>query len=161
MIGYIGIDLGQKGAISVQSYLAGDPKPYWQIFPFYARHFDETRQRSLTEFEIYTLLKTIISKTGDCFIAIEHPVFMPTNGKKAISVLHENFGLMKGILIGLGIESFWFPKPIQWKKVVSAKGSDKDKMLVLASRVTKAPNLSPITADSVLISEACRLHFRS
>jgi len=69
-------------------------------------------------------------------------------------------GLIKGMLIGLGITSFWFPTPMQWKKEVGAPGNDKDQMLVKASQLTKVPNLSPITADSVLICEACRLRFR-
>lgn len=158
MITYIGIDLGQKGSLTIQSKLPGS-KPVWTIYPFFQRHGDETRQRTLTEQEMYELLRSIV-RSSESFVTIERPVIMPGNGKKAICSLHENFGLIKGMLIGLGVTSFWYPVPMQWKKVVNAKGSDKDKMLVLASRLTKAPKLSPITADSVLICESCRLHFQ-
>lgn len=158
MISYIGIDLGQKGSITVQSKLPGS-KPTWNIYPFFTRHNEETRQRTITEQELYQLLHTIVARS-ECFVTVERPMFMPGNGKKAIAVIHENFGLMKGILIGLGIDSFWFPTPMQWKKLANAPGKDKDRMLVLASRLTKTANLSPITADSVLICEACRLHFQ-
>jgi hypothetical protein len=158
MISHIGIDLGQKGSVTVQSRLAG-MKPQWDIYPFFQRHGEETKQRTLTDREIYSLLKKIVKTSPECYVTIEHPVFMPTNGKKAIAGLFENFGFFKGVLIGLGVSSFWFPTPRQWKKTVSAAGNDKDKMLVFASRLTKSPNLSPVTADSVLICEACRLHF--
>lgn len=159
MISYIGIDLGQKGAVTVQSKLPGC-KPAWEIYPFFARHNDETRQRTLTDNEMYELFKSIVTRS-ECFVTIERPMFMPGNGKKAIGVIHEGFGLVKGILIGLGIDSFWFPTPQQWKKLVNAPGKDKDRMLVLASRLTKTANLSPVTADSALICEACRIHFNS
>jgi hypothetical protein len=159
MISYIGIDLGQKGALTIQSKLAGS-KPTWEIYPFYARHNDETRQRTLTENDFYNLFASITNRSPECYVTIERPVFMPKNGKKAVAGLHEHFGLIKGMLIGLGITSFWFPTPMQWKKEVGAPGNDKDQMLVKASQLTKAPNLSPITADSVLICEACRLRFR-
>lgn len=159
MISYIGIDLGQKGALTIQSKLPGS-KPTWQIHPFYVRHGNETRQRTFTEVEFYDLFAYTILRSPECYVTIERPVFMPKNGKKAIASLHESFGLIKGMLIGLGVTSFWFPTPMQWKKEVGAPGSDKDKMLVKASQLTKAEFLSPITADSVLICEACRLHFR-
>jgi hypothetical protein len=158
MISYIGIDLGQKGSITVQSKLPG-AKATWSIHPFFVRHGEETRQRTITDSEQYTLLKSLVLRS-ECYVTIERPMMIPGNGKKAISVLFENFGLMKGMLIGLGITSFWFPTPMQWKKIANAPGKDKNKMLVLASRITKAPNLSPVTADSVLICEACRLHFQ-
>lgn len=158
MISYIGIDLGVKGSITVQSKLAGS-KAVWSIYPFYTRHNEETRQRRLTETELLELLKSIVIKS-ECYVAIERPIFMPGNGKKAIAVLHENFGFIKGVLSALDVSSFWFPTPVQWKKVVNAPGKDKDKMLVQASKLTRAENLSPITADSVLICEACRLHFQ-
>lgn len=158
MISYIGIDLGQKGSITVQSKLPGS-KATWSIHPFFTRHGEETRQRTITDIEQYKLLKSLVSRS-ECYVTIERPVLMPGNGKKAIASLHENYGLVKGILIGLGVSSFWYPTPMQWKKIANAPGKDKSKMLVLASRLTRTSNLSPETADSVLICEACRLHFR-
>ena len=158
MISYIGIDLGQKGSITVQSKLPGS-KATWSIHPFFTRHGEETRQRTITDIEQHKLLKSLVSRS-ECYVTIERPMFIPGNGKKAIAVIHENFGFIKGVLISLGVSSFWFPTPQQWKKVVNAPGNDKDKMLVLASRLTKVSNLSPVTADSTLICEACRLHFR-
>lgn len=157
MISYVGIDLGQKGAVTVQSKLPGS-KPTWHIHPFFARHKEETKQRTLTENELYNLFHSIVTKS-ECFITIERPMLF-SKGTKAIASLHEQFGIAKGILISLGISSFWYPTPQQWKKIANAPGNDKDKMLVKASRLTKASNLSPITADSVLICEACRLHFQ-
>lgn len=158
MISYIGIDLGQKGAISVQSKLAGF-KPTWSIYPFHARHNEETRKRTLTDQELFETLKKIISTSGETFITVERPVFVPSNGKKAIAVLHENYGFVKGALQGLGVSTFWFPTPMQWKKVAQAYGNQKSKMLKQASNLCKSPNLSIDTADSVLICEACRLRF--
>lgn len=157
MIRYIGIDLGQKGAITVQSKLPGS-KPYWAIYPFFRRHNDETKQRTILEDEMLGLISDLCSKS-ECFVTIERPMLF-SKGTKAIASLHENFGLIKGMLHAKGVTSFWYPTPVQWKKLANAPGNDKDKMLVLASRVTKAPNLSPVTADSVLICEACRLHFK-
>lgn len=156
MIRYIGIDLGQQGSLTVQSKLPGS-KPYWTIYPFHQRHGDETRQRTLLEVEMFQLIADLTSK-AECYVTIERPMFI-SKGTKAIASLHEQFGLIKGMLHAKGVTSFWYPTPMQWKKLVNAPGKDKDKMLVLASRITKAPKLSPITADSVLICEACRLHF--
>jgi len=85
---------------------------------------------------------------------------IPGNGKKAIASLFQNYGLVKGILTGLGHTDIWTPTPMQWKKVANAPGKDKTEMLVKASKIAKAPNLSPITADSVLICEACRLYYQ-
>jgi hypothetical protein len=157
MISYIGIDLGQKGAITVQHKLPAS-KPTWEIFPFYQRHGEETRMRTLLESEFYDLLFNIVNRS-ECYVTIERPM-MFSKGLKAVASLHEHFGLTKGILIGLGVTSFWYPTPVQWKKLVKAPGSDKVQMLKNASKITKARNLSPETADSVLICEACRLHFQ-
>lgn len=157
MISYIGVDLGQKGAITVQSKLPGS-KPTWSIHPFFMRHGEETRMRTLLPSELFELLKSITSRS-ECFVTIERPM-MFSKGLKAVASLHEHYGLVRGMFQGLGVPEFWTPTPVQWKKVVSAPGSDKVKMLKIASKLTKAQHLSPETADSVLICEACRLHFQ-
>lgn len=157
MISYIGIDLGQKGAITVQSKLPAS-KPTWKIYPFFMRHGEETRMRTLLDHELFDILKDIVRRS-ECFVTIERPM-MFSKGLKAVASLHEHYGLVRGMLQGLGIVQFWTPTPVQWKKIVSAPGSDKVKMLRIASKITKAEYLSPETADSVLICEACRLHFQ-
>jgi len=159
MIGFIGIDLGQKGALTLQTKLPGQ-KPKWTIYPFFTRHGEETRQRTILEIELYELLKNITRVCPNLYIAIERPMMIPGNGKKAIASLFQNYGLVKGILTGLGHTDIWTPTPMQWKKVANAPGKDKTEMLVKASKIAKAPNLSPITADSVLICEACRLYYQ-
>lgn len=157
MISYIGIDLGQKGSITVQHKLPAS-KATWEIFPFFKRHGEETRMRTLLESEMYDLLAGIVGRS-ECYVTIERPMLF-SKGLKAVASLHQHYGLVQGILLGLGVSEFWNPTPVQWKKLANAPGSDKVKMLKLASKLTKAQYLSPETADSVLICEACRLHFQ-
>lgn len=158
MIQFIGIDLGQKGALTVQRKIPGS-KLKITIHPFWHRH-DGTRQRTLLDHEIATLLENTLSK-GQSYVCIEHPIFMPMNGKKAIASIHENFGLMKGLCLAYGADHFWYPKPREWKTLVNAPGNDKSKMTKIASRICTSPELNDLTSDSVLISEACRLHFQT
>lgn len=157
MISYIGIDLGQKGSITVQHKLPGS-KPTWSIHPFFKRHGEETRMRTMLDTELHELLASVVSRS-ECFVTIERPMLF-SKGLKAVSSLHEHYGLVRGILLGLGVSEFWNPTPVQWKKLANAPGSDKVKMLKIASKLTRAQYLSPETADSVLICEACRLHFQ-
>lgn len=157
MIQFIGIDLGQKGAITVQSKIPGS-KLQVKIYPFWHRH-GGTRQRTLLEHELVDLLETIL-KRGQSYVAIEHPIFMPMNGKKAIASIHENFGFVKGVCLAMGAEHFWYPKPREWKTLVKAPGDDKSVITKIASRIVQSPELNDSTSDSVLISEACRLHFK-
>lgn len=159
MISYIGIDLGIKGAICVQSKLAFN-KPTFSLYPFWDR-FGGTRLRTILEEELAELLGEIIAKSGETFVTVEHPIFIPGKSpQKVIASMHEKFGLTKGILLGLGVTGLWFPKPTQWKKVTGTPGSDKDKMFQYARKLMKHEHLNAITADAVLISEACRIHFK-
>jgi hypothetical protein len=159
MISYIGIDLGLKGAICVQSKLAFH-KPTFSLYPFWDR-FGGTRLRTILEEELVTLLEGIVNKSGESFVTIEHPIFLPGKSpQKVIASMHEKFGVMKGILLTLGVQGMWFPKPMQWKKVTGTPGSDKDKMFQYARRIMNHEHLNAITADAVLISEACRIHFQ-
>lgn len=158
MLKYIGIDLGQKGSVTVQSILS-QQKPVFTVHPFWG-HFGGTRLRTLMDHEYYTLFEEILRNAGETFIAIEHPVLMPKNGSKAVSSMFEKFGLLKGILMGLGATAIWEPTPRQWQSVAKAGGKDKIKGLRQANLMTRHPNLNELTADSVLISEACRLHYR-
>lgn len=158
MISYIGVDLGQKGAITIQSKLPGS-KYQFDIIPLWAHH-GGTRLRAPTENEMYDIIRNILKRSGETYVAIEHPIFMPLNGKKAIASLHENFGLMKGLMIASGASHFWYPKPREWKTLTKANGDDKSAMTKFAARLTRHKNLNDMTSDSVLISEACRLHFK-
>jgi hypothetical protein len=158
MIQFIGIDLGQKGALTVQRKIPGS-KIRITIYPFWDRH-GGTRQRTLMDHEFIKLFETVLSN-GESYVAIEHPIFMPMNGKKAIASIHEAFGLVKGICMAFGADHFWFPKPREWKAVVNAPGNDKSKMTKIAARICTSQHLNDLTSDSVLISEACRLHFQT
>lgn len=158
MITYIGIDLGQKGAIAYQSKLSFG-KPKLTVVPFWDR-WGGTRLRPPTEQELCDTVVEILRTSGDTYVCIEHPVFMPLNGKKAIAGLHEHFGFMKGLFSALGVTSCYYPKPVTWKKLVNAPGSDKHKMTKLAQRLYKNPSINDMTSDAVLISEACRLYFK-
>ena len=158
MISYIGIDLGQKGCIAVQSKLSIN-KPKLHVVPFW-QHWNGTKLRPPTEQEIYETLRELLSRSGDTYVCIEHPVFIPANGKKAVASLHENFGFIKGCLMALGATSFVYPKPLTWKKLTGAPGSDKSKMVRFAQRLFKHPGINELTADAVLISEYCRLYFK-
>ena len=158
MLKFIGIDLGQKGAIAVQSKLPFT-KTTLEIFPFWQR-FGGTRLRTATEQELLEFIKTSASGAGEVYVTVEHPVYVPSNGKKAIGVLHQNFGFVLGALGALGLDSLWLPKPVQWKKTTGFKGKDKGQMLQFAQRLFKNSSITELTADAVLISEACRLHFK-
>ena len=158
MISFIGIDLGLKGAITTCKVLPIG-KPVFEIYPFYCHHNEETRLRTITENELYDLFLKICANAGQIFCTIEHPVFMPLNGKKAIASLHENFGLVKGMMIGLGVNNFWLPKPVTWKKVIDAHGNDKSEMYLKAKKYTKHLKLNTDTADSTLICMAGKKHF--
>lgn len=157
MITFVGIDLGQKGAVTTCTVLPC-VKPKFEIYPFYAHH-GGTRLRTMTEQELYLFFQKICSSAGQILCTIEHPVFMPLNGKKAIASLHENFGLVKGILIGLGVTEFWFPKPVTWKKEINAQGNDKSDMYLIARKYTKHKLLNTDTADSTLVCLAGKKHF--
>jgi hypothetical protein len=154
----IGIDLGQKGAIAVQTKAPFKPMTL-EIFPFWDRH-GGTRLRAATDEELVMILRKVLMVPGERFVAIEHPILMPKNGKKAIAGLFEHFGLIKGVCTALLVDQIWLPTPRQWKKEASAPGSDKAKMMSMAQKLFKSVPISEMTADAVLISEACRLHFR-
>ncbi len=158
MLKYIGIDLGQKGSISVQTKRPFK-KPTLEIHWFWDRH-GGTKLRTLHEDELAQLLKDVLDSPAEIYLTIEAPVFMPLNGKKAIASMHWYYGFVIGFAKALDIESIWTPTPQQWKKVASAPGKDKSKMVKLATRLFKNPLINVETADSVLISEACRLHFQ-
>lgn len=158
MIKYVGIDLGQKGAICVQSFLTVG-KPKIKIYPFWNR-FGGTRLRTILDYELLDTLSEIVHNSGETFVTIERPIFVPGCRIQAATKMSENYGLLRGMLLGLDVSEIWTPTPQQWKVPVSARGSDKSKMLKIASRITKDPELSLLTADAVLISEACRLHYR-
>jgi len=157
MITYIGIDLGQKGGLTKIAKLPMQ-SPIWTVTPFWDR-YGGSKLRRPTEHELYKILDDATHLAGDIYVTIEHPIFVPTTGKKAIASLHEAFGYVKGILTGLGVASLWCPTPQQWKKTTGAHGNDKTKMLELAQRITKHHGLDINTCDSVLIAEACRIHF--
>jgi hypothetical protein len=157
MINFIGIDLGKKGAATVCKVLPIG-KPSIEIYPFYCHHNEESAMRTITEEELYLLFQKICYG-AQVFCTIEHPVFMPLNGKKAIASLHENFGLVKGMMIGLGVTNFWLPKPVTWKKVIDAHGNDKSVMYTKARKFTKHLKLNTDTADSALICMAGKKYF--
>jgi hypothetical protein len=152
---YVGIDLGQKGSVSVQVKRAFK-KSTLEIYSFWDR-FGGTRLRTATEAEIYDIIQRAAPPNCQCYIVIERPMFI-SKGMKAVASLHENFGLIKGMLLPMGHQT-WFATPQQWKKEAKAPGSDKTKMMDKAFHLFKHDGINKETADSVLISEACRLYF--
>lgn len=159
MIHYIGIDLGQKGSLTIISQNVFK-KTTTQIFSFWGR-FEGTKLRTMTELEYLELLQGIQKYGGEFFVAIEHPVFMPVSGKKSTASMFNNFGLMRGLILGLDFtDNIYCPTPREWKALVKAKGSDKNVMAKLASkRFPKLKGITAETADSVLIAEACRQYY--
>jgi hypothetical protein len=159
MMKYVGIDLGQKGAIAVQTKKPFS-KPTLEIFPFWGRH-GGTRLRTLTDEELVRTVQSVVAlDVNEIFVTIEHPIFMPVNGKKAIAGMFKHFGILLGVCHAHYVDQLWIPKPTQWKKETGAHGSDKFAMAALASNLFKNPMIDELTADAVLISEACRLHFK-
>lgn len=128
MIKYIGIDLGHKGSLSIQSKLAFH-KPTLSIFPFWHRH-SGTKCRSATIEELIELFKSEILSSGESYIAIEHPVFMPKNGKKAIASMFYNYGVALGLCKAFDLTGIWTPTPREWKAITKTPGSDKSKLTV-------------------------------
>lgn len=157
MIRYVGIDLGQKGSISVQ-VKAPMVKPSLEIYSFWDR-FGGTRLRTATRDEIKEMLFEAIPDVGLTYVMIESPILMPKNGTKAIAGLFEGYGYMLGLLSALNV-TIKTMNPRQWKAVVGAPGSDKTKMVDKATLLFKDTRINCETADSVLISEACRLTFK-
>jgi hypothetical protein len=159
MLRYIGIDLGQKGSISIQKK-PPFKKPTLELHWFWGRH-GGTRLRTMGEDELADLLREVFDSPAETYLTIEAPVFMPLNGKKSIASMHWYYGFVVGMAKAFNIESIWCPTPNQWKKEASSPGKDKTKMVKLATRLFKHPLINVETADSVLISEACRLKFRN
>lgn len=157
MLTFAGIDLGQKGAITVISELPGMKRSI-EVFSFWG-YFGGTRLRTATEDELVKGVREIMAHASEAYVAIEHPVFMPRNGKKAIAGLFHNFGFIKGIFHGLSVAEVWTPKPAQWMKLI---GASKNKTANLRLARKLYPKLSTLTldnSDSVLIAEICRKYY--
>lgn len=159
MLKYVGIDLGQKGSIAVQKKMPFK-KPTLELFWFWGRH-GGTKQRTMTEDELAHLLRQVLDSPAETYLAIESPMFIPGNGKKAIASMNWYYGFVLGTAKAYGVDSIWVPTPRQWKVEASAPGKDKQMMVKYANRLFKDPLINSETADSVLISEACRLRFRN
>lgn len=158
MLTYIGVDLGQKGAIACYSDLGGFRKEF-SIFSNWEYH-GGTKLRTATDKEIYEALSTMLKGASEIYAVIEHPIYMPGNGKKAIAGLFNNFGFMRGLLTAYNVQELWLPKPRQWQKVVGAS-SNKTRNLTMARKLCpKLKNLTKDNSDAVLICHACRLIYQ-
>jgi hypothetical protein len=156
MLTYIGVDLGQKGGIAVYTELAGMRKSM-KVFSMWDYH-GGTALRTATQVEIKDALKQMTKGSSEIYACIEHPVFMPGNGKKAIAGLFENFGFFQGLLLSYDVQELWTPTPRAWQKVVKGASSDKTKNLVMARKLYSATkDLTKDNSDAILICHACKV----
>jgi hypothetical protein len=72
-----------------------------------------------------------------------------------------NYGFALASIQTLNVEHVCMT-PRAWKAKTKTPGSDKDLMIQYATKLfPHTPGIDKETADSVLLSEACRIHFSS
>jgi hypothetical protein len=161
MLTFLGVDLGQKGAIAAYTVMPGLNTRSVQLFSFWGYH-GGTRLRTATDEELYEGLKVLLSGSSEIYACVEHPIYMgKVTPMKTMSSLFNAFGFMRGLLTAYDVEELWLPKPRQWQKKITGVSSNKTKNLTMARRLyPKTKDLTKDNSDAVLICHACRLVYQ-
>ena len=144
---YIGIDPGLKGGWSVIDDDGAAVSHFWNTANFISD------------------MKTLQEK--NCRCVLEQVAAMPKQGVVSMFKFGEEFGMIEGILMALGIP-YQLVRPMVWKKDFSLLHQDKDKSIETAQRLFPGVNLIPTErsrkesdgmAESLLMAEYARRHF--
>ena len=152
----VGIDPGLKGGLSI--LLLTDNG---SLVPDSARSISYGLDEYLCE------LKNAIEITScnnGVLVAIEQVHSMPKQGVASTFKFGEQFGILKGLCMGLGVK-FITIAPQEWKRGMGLLHQDKDASIALAKKLFPGANLRPSTrcrkdsdgmAESLLIAEYAR-----
>ena len=144
---YIGIDPGLKGGWSVIDDNGTAVSHFWNTANFISD------------------MKTLQEK--NCRCVLEQVAAMPKQGVVSMFKFGEEFGMIEGILMALGIP-YQLVRPMVWKKDFSLLHQDKDKSIETAQKLFPGVNLIPTErsrkesdgmAESLLMAEYARRHF--
>ena len=144
---YIGIDPGLNGGWSVIDDSGTAVSPFWNTANFISD------------------MKTLQEK--NCRCVLEQVAAMPKQGVVSMFKFGEEFGMIQGILMALGIP-YQLVRPMVWKKDFSLLHQDKDKSIETAQKLFPGVNLIPTErsrkesdgmAESLLMAEYARRHF--
>ena len=152
----VGIDPGLKGGLSILlltdngSLVPDAAKPIPYGLDEYLRELNE--------------VIAISSCNNGVIVAIEQVHSMPKQGVASTFKFGEQFGILKGLCMGLGVK-FITIAPQEWKRGMGLLHQDKDASIALAKKLFPGANLRPSArcrkdsdgmAESLLIAEYAR-----
>ena len=152
---FIGIDPGQKGALSIISHYHYDDNKFIHVIDMPLFPSKEINTIGVREF-----FSVIISRESICYI--EKAQSMPRQGVTSTFNYGQGYGKLKAVLEILGI-SYQEISPQLWKKEFSLIKKDKKDSVTVAMKLfpeitfkTPKGRLLDGRAESLLIAEYCR-----
>lgn len=142
---YVGVDPGVSGAIAII-----EPNRALTVAAFKDR----------TEKEIFQLFKNTLQGPYPPTVHLEQVGSLPKDGAQAMFTFGRNYGLLRGVMTGLGIPFEEVP-PQVWQRAFGLGGKFKTKPLRKTAHFQKAQQLFPQydftkpMADAVLLAEHC------
>lgn len=153
----VGIDPGLKGGLSILQLSANG-----SLVPDAARSVPYDLNEYLCELQDAI---AITSHNNGVLVAIEQVHSMPKQGVASTFKFGEQFGILKGMCMGLGVK-FVTITPQEWKRGLGLLHQDKDASIALAKKLFPAVDLRPSTrcrkdsdgmAEALLIAEYARM----
>lgn len=152
----VGIDPGLKGGLSILQLSANG-----SLVPYAARSIPYDLNEYLYELQDAI---AISSHNNGVLVAIEQVHSMPKQGVASTFKFGEQFGILKGMCMGLGVK-FTTITPQEWKRGLGLLHQDKDASIALAKKLFPWVDLRPSTrcrkdsdgmAEALLIAEYAR-----